>query len=47
MAKGKLQFSLKEIHQVLCPACQKKVRDLVKEKWADQMVKQALEGGKK
>ena len=47
MAKPKLQFNLKEIHQVLCPECQEKLEQLVITKWGKQVVKQALEGGKK
>ena len=38
-----VNLSLKEIYSKLCPKCQKKIRDLVKEKLADQVVKQALE----
>ena len=38
-----VNLSLKEIYGKLCPKCQKKIRDLVKEKLADQVVKQALE----
>lgn len=37
-----LNLSLKEIHKVLCPECQKKVRNLVKEKITDQMLEQTL-----
>ena len=47
MAKPKLQFDLKEINDVLCPACQAKLEQLVITKWGKQVVKQALEGGKK
>ena len=31
-----VNLSLKEIYQKLCPECQKKVRDLVKEKVSDE-----------
>jgi len=39
-----VNLSLKEIYSKLCPKCQKKVRDLLKDKVADQAVKDALEG---
>ncbi len=42
-----LKLSLKEIYKKLCPECQEKLRDLVKEKMADQAIKQALEEGEK
>ena len=42
-----VNLSLKEIYKVLCPKCQKKIRDLVKERLADQVVEEALEEGKK
>jgi len=38
-----VNLSLKEIYQKLCPKCQKKLRDMVKEKLTDQAVKDALE----
>jgi len=38
-----VNLSLKEIYGKLCPKCQKKLRDLVKDKLADQVVKDALE----
>ena len=42
-----VNLSLKEIYEKLCPTCQEKVRDLVKDKLTDQVVKDALEGKKK
>lgn len=39
-----VKLELKEIYQNMCPKCQEKIRDLVKEKLADQAVKKALEG---
>ena len=39
-----VNLSLKEIYSKLCPKCQEKLRDMVKEKLADQVVKQTLEG---
>jgi len=38
-----INISLNEIYKQLCPKCQKKLRDLVKDKLADDMVKKALE----
>ncbi|MBA7714549.1 hypothetical protein ES703_123575 [subsurface metagenome] len=42
-----VNLSLKEIYQKLCPKCQKTLRDILKDKLADQLVKQALEEDKK
>lgn len=42
-----VNVSLKEIYSKLCPKCQEKVVDLVKDKVAEQAVKEALEGDKK
>lgn len=41
-----VNLSLKEIYSKLCPKCQKKVIELVKDKVAEQAVKDALEGDK-
>jgi len=43
-----VNLSLKEIYQKVCPECQKKIRDMVKDKLADRLVEQALkdEGNK-
>ena len=38
-----VNLSLKEIYARLCPECQAKLRDMLKEKIADQTVKDALE----
>ena len=40
-----VNLSLKEIYEKLCPKCKEKLRELVKEKLADDVVKQALEEG--
>jgi hypothetical protein len=40
----KINLSLNEIYKVLCPKCQKKLKDLVKDKLSDQMVEEALAG---
>ena len=42
----RVNLSIKEIYAKLCPKCQAKLRDLLKDKIADQAVKDALEGGK-
>ncbi len=42
-----MNLSLKEIYEKLCPKCQAKVRELIKDKLADQVVKDALEGKEK
>lgn len=38
-----VNLSLKDIFKVLCPECQKKVKNLVKEKITDQVLDQTLE----
>ena len=43
---NRINLSIKEIYATLCPECQTKLRDLLKEKIADQTVKDALEEGK-
>jgi len=40
----RVNLSLKEIYKRLCPECQEKLRDMVKEKLTDEAVKQSLEG---
>ncbi|MBA7571008.1 hypothetical protein ES708_12764 [subsurface metagenome] len=42
----RVNLSLKEIYAKLCPSCQGKVRDLVKDKLTDQAIEQSLEGEK-
>ena len=37
-----VQLSVKEIYDVMCPECQKKIRELIKEKVTDQMVKSVI-----
>lgn len=39
-----VNLSIIEIYQKLCPKCQKEVRELVKDKLGDDLVKEALEG---
>jgi len=43
---NQINLSIKEIYGKLCPECQAKLRELLKEKIADQTVKEALEGDK-
>jgi len=38
----KVQLSLKEIYDKMCPKCKKKIRELIKEKITDDMVNQVL-----
>ena len=44
-----VNLSLNEIYHKLCPECQKKLRELVKDKLADQLIdeqlKEKLENG--
>jgi len=40
----KVQVSIKEIYRLMCPECREKMRDLVKEKMADQMLDRTLGG---
>lgn len=47
MANQKISLSLKKIYEKLCPKCQEKVRDLIKEELTDQAIKDALEGAEK
>jgi len=42
----KIDLSVKEIYDRLCPKCKKALKELVKEKLTDQMVEQMLLGGK-
>jgi len=39
-----VSLSLPEIYTKLCPKCKKALQELVKEKMADQAIKEALEG---
>lgn len=39
-----VNLSLKEIYHKLCPECQEKLRDLVKDKLTDLAIKEELEG---
>ena len=41
-----IDVSMQEIYSKLCPACQEKMRALVKDKLSDAIVKEALEGKK-
>jgi len=38
----KVQLSLKEIYDKVCPKCKRKIRELIKEKITDDMVNQVL-----
>ena len=40
---SQISLSIKEIYGKLCPKCQAKLRGLLKDKIADQAVKDALE----
>lgn len=44
MVEGKLsiQVTLKEVYDVLCPQCRKKLKELIKEKITDEMVRNVL-----
>jgi len=42
-----IELNLNEIYKALCPKCQQKVRDLVKDKLTDQAIKETLEGKEK
>ena len=44
---AEINLALKEIYSELCPECKAKLRELVKGKLADQVVKEALEGDEK
>ena len=44
MANHQINLNLKEIYQQLCPECQQKLLNLIKDKLADQAIKDALEG---
>lgn len=33
-----VQLSIKEIHEILCPECKAKLRELIKAKISDQMI---------
>jgi hypothetical protein len=37
-----IQISIKEIYEKLCPDCQKKVREIIKERITDSMISDAL-----
>lgn len=41
---AKVDLSIKEIYAALCPKCQEKIRSLVKDKLAEQMLDRALGG---
>lgn len=43
MSEVKVQVSLKEIYNRVCPKCKKRIRELIKEKITVQMVDQVLE----
>lgn len=40
----KIKVDIREIYRLLCPECKAKVSQMVKDKLADQVVKDALEG---
>jgi hypothetical protein len=41
-----VNLSLSDIYKALCPKCQEKIVNLVKEKMTDQAIRQSLEGKK-
>jgi len=41
---SQINLSLTDIYKELCSKCQEKVKDMVKDKLADQAIKDALEG---
>lgn len=43
---AKIDLSIKDIYKLLCPKCQAKLRNLVKERMADNMLDRALKGDK-
>lgn len=47
MDTHRINLNLKKIYEKLCPKCQEKVRDLIKEKLTDQAIKDSLEGAEK
>jgi hypothetical protein len=38
MSQVQVQLSLKEIYDILCPSCKRKLKEKVKEKIADNLV---------
>ena len=40
----RIDLKLDKIYKVLCPDCQRKVRDMIKDKLTDQFIEEALEG---
>jgi len=40
----RVNVSLKEVYERLCPKCKEKVRQLIKEKITDELVSKTLEG---
>jgi len=41
-AQMSVQLSVKEIYDIVCPKCKKKIRQLIKEKITDQMISQVI-----
>ena len=37
-----VQYNIKEIYAVLCPKCQSKLRELIKEKVTDELVNEVI-----
>jgi len=40
----RINVSLKEVYEKLCPKCKEKIRQLIKEKITDELVSRTLEG---
>jgi len=43
MSQVQVQLTIKEIYDILCPSCKKKLKEKVKEKIADSMVESVLQ----
>jgi len=41
-AQMRIQLSVKEIYEKLCPKCKRKVRELIKEKITEDMVNRVI-----
>ena len=40
-----VQLGIQEVYDCICPKCQKRIKDLVRDKISDQMVDQVIKGG--
>jgi len=46
-ASTEVKISIAEIYEVLCDKCKKRLKELIRNKIADQMVEQVIGGEKK